>query len=157
MQFDTIKIDDQDFGNTWTTSLRFPNNTEKVIRGERPKQFDGVHGLVKKDDLFHLMSEDDGHFWTSFILTENELKSLHRHLSNLVKHFHYTNNYKVKVKPNLVTHQTIKDIEGEIDIIPRNDSAPLINLKIKDNNIQFDVNWLPSLIKVTDIDNPIKI
>jgi len=153
--FETIKADDQEFGNTWATNLRFANGTNDWRDGERPKQFSGVHGLVHLfEDEWHIMGEDDGHFWTEVIISEVEVRKIHESLSKLITNFKFKNNYKVTFDTHIVLNRTITN-DISLTIVPRGDTAPIIDMDIKGENVRFDVNWLKGFIEVLDIDNPI--
>jgi hypothetical protein len=156
MNFSTIKTEDQEFGNNWTTLLVFSDGSADNRRGERPTQFDGVHALVHEfDDEFHLLTEDDGYFKTDVILTENEVRKIHKSLEKFIQKFEFKSDYKVTFDTHIVLDRKIND-EISLTVVPRDDTAPLIDMSIKGKKVQFDVNWMSSLIRVLDIDKPIK-
>jgi len=152
----TIRETDQEFGNEWITDLRFKDGTHDWRRGERPIQFSGVHGLVNEfGDEFHIMGEDDGHFWTTVIVSEVEVRKIHKSLVKLLPHFQFKNNFKVTFDTHIQMDRKIsEDINFKIN--PRGEVAPLIEMNIKGKKTTFDVNWLESFIEVLDIDTPIK-
>jgi len=153
MKLGIVQIDDEMFGNSWSIDLK--TKTGGVHLNGRPTQFDGVHGIVKHDNELHLLSEDDGHFWTSVILSKEEINTLHKSLSKLSGNFTFRGNYKVSFDTHIVLDRTIsKDMS--LKITPRGSTAPLIEMMIKGVDISYDVNFLPSLIRVLDIETPIK-
>jgi len=151
MNLGTIKINDQDFGNIWSISLISKNSTRLETSGKRPIQFHGVHALLENGSEIHLLSEDDGHFRTVTTLTLDEINLLHKHLSKLVKNFIFKDNFKVTFDTHIQMNRKFND-EISCIITNRNNSAPLIELSIKGEKSVFDVNWLPDLIKVLDIE-----
>lgn len=76
-------------------------------------------------------------------------------MSELIENFTFKGNYEVNFNTHIQMNRKISEFIG-IKIIPRTESAPLIDMTIHGERIIYDVNWLGNFIKVLDIDNPIK-
>ena len=151
--FGITEINDEMYGNDWKIGMNTPNGF--VSLDGRPTQYDGVHGLVSHNDEYYLLAEDDGYFSHRVILTKDEINTLHSYLTKLLTKFTFKENYKVTFDTHTVLDRKINE-EMSLTIEPRNNQAPIISLLIKGVKIDFDVNWLPALINVLDLDNPIK-
>jgi hypothetical protein len=149
-----IKCDDEMFGNEWNTTLIFSDNSSETFTGQRPIQYAGVHGLVNlSQDEFHLLMEDDGKFWTFQILTKDEINLLHSEMKELETEFIFKGHFKVKYKNQniLKNRKSGKKRFSSLEIIDREQNAPILRVGIKDKVLEFDVNWLPDLVSVLDI------
>jgi len=154
--FKTIPENDEMFGNDWSTNLIFSDGSNEWLNNERPTQYAGVHGLIHVfEDEWHILCEDDGYFRTVVIVTENEIRKIHHSLSKLIENFRFKGNYKVTFDTHIQMDRKISEFI-DLKIIPRTESAPLIDMTIHGEKIVYDVNWLGDFIKVLDIDNPIK-
>ena len=67
--FGLIEANNHEFENKFFTTLVYEDR-EESIKGCRPSCAHGVFGLVlAEDDMYHLMSEDDGYYWTHSRIT----------------------------------------------------------------------------------------
>lgn len=150
-----ISETDEMFGNTWSTNLIFKDGTNEYIKGKRPVQYIGVHGVVNLfKNEFHLLSEDDGNFQTIIILTKEELKQLYTEMSSLVNEFVFEHNHKARYKNQniLKNRKSGKNKLSSLVITDRLNIAPLLDIGVKGKIITFDVAWLPDFVSVLDID-----
>lgn len=74
-----IKADDQQFGNTFFTTI----NEDESHVGYRPHIAWGCSGMAKIDGEWHLFNEDDGHYWSIGIVTEEEIEAVKNGLIEL--------------------------------------------------------------------------
>jgi hypothetical protein len=149
-----ITENDQMFGNDWRTHLIFKDGTSEIFDGQRPVQYQGVHGLVNLyGDEFHLLGEDDGNFQTIIILTKEEILTLHTEMVELEKEFIFKGHFKVKYKNQniLKDRKSGKNRFSSLKITDRDQSAPLLYIGLGSETVCFDVNWLPDFIQVLDI------
>ena len=93
-----IDADDQMFGNFYYTTIKL--KIDKIVgkyipfgeqednclhfSGQRPHIAWGCNGIVKiSDDEWHLLDEDDGHYWTAAIITEKQLEAIRAGINEL--------------------------------------------------------------------------
>jgi len=146
-----IEANDQEFGNSWSTTLKFTDGSEETFRNQRPNQFFGVFGLVNLfQDEFHIIAEDDGFCWTQEIVSSNDIDLLKEALIKLSLNFTFKNNYKVIFNTKMVMERRTSN-GFLISVIPGVNTAPLIEIKLHKTLMRFDANWLKDLIKVLDI------
>jgi len=145
--------DGNEFGNDWSVTLTNSAGQEWEYSGERPMRYCGVHGLVDHMGELHLLAEDDGHFWTHAIMTEDDIRELKVLVDQFISELSFGKDWKVTPKavaggfkwdrphPKFPTKFT-----------DRKDSpAPLVSIMVNGEELAMDVSWLKTLSKVLDI------
>ena len=89
--------DGNEFGNRWSTTI-FTTNFDTHHFDKRPNHWAGVHGITIFEGDFHLLSEDDGHFWTHSVLTEEEVHELKAVVDQLISEIKFGPKYSVRPK-----------------------------------------------------------
>ena len=77
-----IKADDQMFGNQYMTTIKLENE-ELILTKMRPHVAWGCNGIAKIDKDWHFFDEDDGHYWTSFIMSDDEFNEINNAITEL--------------------------------------------------------------------------
>ncbi len=121
----------------------YPNS---YFEGYKPIQSVEIFGLINSTDgNFWFIGEDDDYYWTIAKISEETIKNLYNKLiNNDFTDIHFTN--------GIGLHSDINIFKMKDDII----ELSIINLH--NNKIvtrEFHKDWIPSLIKTLDIDNPI--
>lgn len=131
--------DTDDFGR--------PNNYSghMFIKDAWPKIRGGCSGIIEMTDgSFHIMSEDDDHYWTSLIIRQKELKDLYE---GLLK-FHENISTKI-IRMSKVKRYPTTFKKGSFDFLneDRTDCNPLLKISYKGKLFNsFDVSWLSELV-----------
>jgi hypothetical protein len=120
-----VYADDQMFGNMYSTDIRYPDGTEEQHIGQRPEHYFGVSALVCfKENEFHLMGEDDGHFWTNAILTQEECKELSEVISKIGSSVTLKPKWKYRLDRSFRDKWEHPKFPAKVEI--RKDATPLV-------------------------------
>ena len=103
--------------------------------GYKPLQSVDIFGLINSTDgNFWLLGEDDDHYWTEAKISEETIRQLYNYLKN-----------------GDFSNTEFFSFENDLIVLT------LTNLQDNKKSIRkFHKDWIPSLIKTLDIDNPIK-
>jgi hypothetical protein len=148
-----IDADDQMFGNVYSTTLIYEDCSSKSFDGKRPIVAHGVHGIVKVGDKFHLMAEDDGHYWTHSIIEEDDLKTLKDRILLVLSKFKIKKNGGIQRLPgyrDLFSHEKFP-----IELV-RGRKRMLISVGMerpcdRDDPLIFHSSWSDDLIRCLDL------
>ena len=121
----------------------------------------GVFGMLEIGKRYHLMIEDDCHYRSVSILSEDDIKDIKESIMELMKNISVKNNKKTKrpdwkkakIKPN--TRDTIK--KGRFVSGFKKKDVPLISIDTVEGAhiLGFHPFWYDSLIKTLDmVENP---
>ena len=150
-----IMANDQDFGNDWGVSLIKEDGTHEFHKNFRPQQFHGCHGICTDfNNNIHLLSEDDGHFRTLQIMTEEEINTLYEWLKDIPNEFTIHTGKRWRMIPhNRNQFRWLREHpKHTVTIQDRKESTPLIGIDLtEDQNVVFDISWLEDFVKVLDI------
>ena len=152
-KYGLIKADDQLFGNMYSTTLIYEDCSSEGFSGKRPLVAHGVHGIVEVGDKFHLMSEDDGHYWTHAILEKEDLQTLKDRILMVLSKFKIKKNGGIQRLPgyrDLFNHEKFP-----IELV-RGRKSVLISVGMergcnKEDPLVFHSRWSDDLIKCLDL------
>jgi len=152
-----VMADDQMFGNTYSVDLTMPDGSVKRFVGRRPRNFNGVHALIRVDDgKYALMCEDDGHFWNHAILSAERVRQLSAELKEIRKGFVIKPDYKCSYTRYFSPKREHYIFPSEIK--KRKGTTPLVEIVVegiedfeeRGKKLVFDASWTDSLISVLD-------
>lgn len=124
-------IKDEGTWNTPSTDIYYKNHFD----GYKPVQAVEIFGLINSTDgNFWLLSEDDDHYWTTAKISESTIRELYNKLINS----DFSNKEMFKFENDLI-FVTLNNLEN---------NKPFTH--------KFHKDWIPSLVKTLDIDNPIE-
>ena len=143
----TTSHNNEMFGNTQFISLTNPDGSNDSLDG-RPIHYEGVHGLLYHRKHIHLLSEDDGHFWTHWVVTENELISLKELIELVQKNITLRPNWKFNIKNIHQLNYSKDNFTCEISL--RSATRPLLTISKKDDNnpLMFDCSFMPEILNL---------
>jgi len=132
-----------------------PQSSTIQLDAHWPKMRGGCSGLVLMENGdWHYMGEDDDHYWTTIILTDDDLHAFLRAFrkfdDNIVVRINYV---KCKSHVNWPNGKkrfpsTVKEGRFTFESQLRKDHAPLVNIRLGDKEItSYDVSHLKSQIK----------
>jgi hypothetical protein len=134
-----IHADDQMFGNEFWTTI----GEDITYKKQRPLIAHDCGAIAKHNDTIYWFEEDDGHYWSTVELKENEIPLISTLLSQLrlcVKHVGYATKFTNK-------HPKFKigGVSLTLDKQGKDLKVVTINLD-KDRHIEFGAFYLNSVI-----------
>ena len=139
-----------EFGNSWNTDLTDSLGDEHSLN-MRPIHYFGVNGMVEFQGELHLLSEDDGHFWTHSILTEEEIAELKALVDGWISEFEFGKNCQMKLKNRrrFVWDRKHPNFPSKFTEYDRYSIG--ISITVKGKELAMHTSWLKDLSRVLDI------
>lgn len=134
----------------WHTDLITSEGVTETFRGYKPVHCFGCSAIVEYNGELHLMNGDDGHFWTSCILTEEDIKVLLSICEKILTKIERKGNGGMSLRKHF--RKTWNHEKFPVTIEFRKNTTPLIAIDVKGVVESFDMAWLPEFIKTLKID-----
>jgi hypothetical protein len=142
---------ENEFGNVCWTTLIVGGQSANFINTAPVHAF-GVHALVEFEGKLHLMCEDDGHFWTHTILTEEDVDELKALVDQFISEFTFGKGFKITPK-----HRSRFQWNRRHPKFPttftawKGSPAPSVTIMTNGEELTMNVSWLKTLSIVLDI------